>query len=176
MPLDSELQPDENLDVVRTSRDHESLQLKGFADKPATGSSSLASERIGAHRKASSRASGAAPHRISDPPHDGGRWLITRWPDAQSTTSSHLGANGRVSPLGDLPWQALVQRSRDPEGDAARALVAKGITGKLTILDGKTGQPRTIIDIENTALRTARKDVTPRASVASDVWREPAHV
>ena len=33
----------------------------------------------------------------------------------------------------------LIERSRDPECDAARALVAKGITGKLTILDGKTG-------------------------------------
>src|SRR5262245_15402373 len=37
----------------------------------------------------------------------------------------------------------LVERSRDPECDAARALVAKGITGKLTTLDGKTGKPRT---------------------------------
>ena len=42
----------------------------------------------------------------------------------------------------------LVERSRDPECEAARALVAKGMTGKLTILDGKTGKPRTTIDIE----------------------------
>ena len=42
----------------------------------------------------------------------------------------------------------LVERSRDPECEAARALVAKGMTGKFTMLDGKTGKPRTIIDIE----------------------------
>ena len=36
--------------------------------------------------------------------------------------------------------QLLVDRSRDPECDAARALVAKGITGKLTMLDGKSGR------------------------------------
>jgi hypothetical protein len=45
----------------------------------------------------------------------------------------------------------LVERSRDPECDAAPALVAKGITGKLTICDGKTGLPRTVIDIEKAA-------------------------
>ena len=47
--------------------------------------------------------------------------------------------------------QLLVERSRDPEFDAARALLAKGITGKLTMLDGRTGIPRTIIDIEKAA-------------------------
>jgi hypothetical protein len=45
----------------------------------------------------------------------------------------------------------LVERSRDPECDAARALIAKGITSKLTLCDGKTGIPRTIIDIEKAA-------------------------
>ena len=45
----------------------------------------------------------------------------------------------------------LVERSRDPECDAARALLAKGITGKLTMRDGKTGMPRTIINIEKAA-------------------------
>jgi hypothetical protein len=45
----------------------------------------------------------------------------------------------------------LVECSRDPDCDAARALLAKGVTGKLTLLDGKTGQPRTIIDIEKAA-------------------------
>jgi hypothetical protein len=45
----------------------------------------------------------------------------------------------------------LVQRSRDPECDAARALLAKGFTGKLTLLDGKTGRPRTIVNIEKAA-------------------------
>jgi hypothetical protein len=47
--------------------------------------------------------------------------------------------------------ELLVERSGDPECDAARALLAKGITGKLTMLDGKTGRPRTVIDIERAA-------------------------
>jgi hypothetical protein len=48
----------------------------------------------------------------------------------------------------------LVERSRDPECDAARALLAMRFTGKITMLDGKTGRPRTIIDIEKTARLT----------------------
>jgi hypothetical protein len=51
----------------------------------------------------------------------------------------------------------LVDRSRDPERDAARALVAQGYTGKLTMLDGKTGIPRTIIDIEKAAKLTVKE-------------------
>ena len=38
----------------------------------------------------------------------------------------------------------LVERSRDPECDAARALLARGIT-KLSLCDGKTGKPRTML-------------------------------
>ena len=46
----------------------------------------------------------------------------------------------------------IVESSRDPEHDAARALVALGFTGKLTLCDGKSGHPRTIIpDIERAA-------------------------
>jgi hypothetical protein len=52
----------------------------------------------------------------------------------------------------------LVERSRDPECDAARALVAKGITGTLTLLDGKTGLPRLTLDIEKAAKLTVRED------------------
>jgi hypothetical protein len=46
----------------------------------------------------------------------------------------------------------IVTNSRDPECDAARALKAMGVTGKLTMLDGVTGMPRTIINIEKAAL------------------------
>ena len=53
--------------------------------------------------------------------------------------------------------ELIVDRSRDPECDAARALLARGYTGKLTMLDGKTGIPRTIINIEKTALLTAEE-------------------
>jgi hypothetical protein len=52
----------------------------------------------------------------------------------------------------------LVDRSRDPECDAARALLAKGLTGKFTMLDGKTGKPRTIIDIEKAAKLTVSEE------------------
>jgi len=48
---------------------------------------------------------------------------------------------------GDL----IVQGSRDPEHDLARALLARGLTGKVTMLDSITGKSRTIINIENAA-------------------------
>ena len=51
----------------------------------------------------------------------------------------------------------LVDHSRDPECDAARALLAKGITGKFTMLDGRSGRPRTIIDIEKAARLTVEE-------------------
>lgn len=70
----------------------------------------------------------------------------------------------------------LVERSRDPECDAARALLARGITGKLTMLDGKTGNPRTIINIERAArlcvkegpLRFAPYESRPSASQTAE--------
>ena len=52
----------------------------------------------------------------------------------------------------------LVDRSREPELDAARALLVQGITGKLTMCDGKTGKPRTVINIEKAARLTVRED------------------
>ena len=57
----------------------------------------------------------------------------------------------------------LVDRSGDPECDAARALLAQGFTGKLTLCDGKTGIRRTIIDIEKAArLRSVETANAPR--------------
>ena len=50
--------------------------------------------------------------------------------------------------------ELIVDCSRDPECDAARALLARGYTGTLTMLDGKTGRPRAIIDIEQAARLT----------------------
>jgi hypothetical protein len=61
----------------------------------------------------------------------------------------HPLGNDRYSVLFD--GRLLVERSRDPECDAARALLARGYTGTLHMLDGKTGRPRTIIDIERAA-------------------------
>ena len=51
----------------------------------------------------------------------------------------------------------LVERSRDPECDAARALLAMGFTGKITLLDGATGRPRIIVDIQKAAQLTTEE-------------------
>src|SRR5262245_31178869 len=47
--------------------------------------------------------------------------------------------------------ELLIERSRDPECEAARAMLAKGFTGTLLMLDGKTGKPRILINIEKAA-------------------------
>jgi hypothetical protein len=41
---------------------------------------------------------------------------------------------------------------------AARALLAQAITGKLTLLDGKTGRPRVTVDIQKAAKLAVRED------------------
>ena len=53
--------------------------------------------------------------------------------------------------------QLLVEHSRDPECDAARALLARGIVGRLVMCDGETGTPRTIINIEKAARLAAEE-------------------
>jgi hypothetical protein len=52
----------------------------------------------------------------------------------------------------------LVENSHDPCCDAARALLVMGITGQLTMLDGKTGKPRAIINIEKAAELTVTEE------------------
>ena len=47
--------------------------------------------------------------------------------------------------------ETVVTDSRDAEHDLARALLAKGITGKVTLYDANSGKPRTLIDIEKAA-------------------------
>jgi hypothetical protein len=59
------------------------------------------------------------------------------------------GQGDRYSVIFD--GKLLVTRAHDPECDAARALLALGHIGKLTLCDGKTGIARTIIDIERAA-------------------------
>ena len=46
-----------------------------------------------------------------------------------------------------LDGELVLERSRDPECDLARFLLSRGIAGKVTMHDGKTGKPRTIVDI-----------------------------
>ena len=66
----------------------------------------------------------------------------------------------------------LVEGSGDPECDAARALLVQGITGKLTLCDGKTGIPRTIIDIEKAAkLRSVGLPMLPVSDATRHVQR-----
>ena len=48
---------------------------------------------------------------------------------------------------GDL----IVTDSRDAEHDLARALLARGYRGQVTLIDGKTCQPRTLVNIEKAA-------------------------
>jgi hypothetical protein len=96
-----------------------------------------------------------------------------------------LGAQG--FPYSDrynvvVAGKLLVKRSRDPECDAARALLAKGLKGKVTIFDGNTGRPRTIINIEKAAkvcvkegpLRFAPYESRPERPSAGEADREVA--
>jgi hypothetical protein len=77
-----------------------------------------------------------------------------------------LGASGM--PYSDrynvvFAGEIIVERSRDPETDLARALLARGYTGTVTMLDGVTGKPRTLIIIEKAAkLRTVETGTYPR--------------
>ena len=54
---------------------------------------------------------------------------------------------------GDL----VLEGCRDPECDLARILQARGYTGTVTMLDSRTGKPRTIINIEKAARVTAEE-------------------
>ena len=51
--------------------------------------------------------------------------------------------------------ELVVEGSRDPECDLARVLDSRGYTGKVTMLDGRSGKPRTIIIIQKAAKVTA---------------------
>ena len=55
----------------------------------------------------------------------------------------HPFGNGRYSILFD--GKLLVDRSCDPECDAARALLVRGYTGTLHMLDGKSGNPAPLV-------------------------------
>jgi hypothetical protein len=54
---------------------------------------------------------------------------------------------------GDL----ILERSRDPECDLARVLEARGLSGTVTMVSGKTGRPRTIINIATAAKLSAEE-------------------
>jgi hypothetical protein len=58
----------------------------------------------------------------------------------------------------EFDGEIIVVCSRNPEHDLARALLSRGLTGKVTMLDAKTGKPRTIIDIERAAKMTVEEN------------------
>jgi hypothetical protein len=70
-------------------------------------------------------------------------------------------AGGRVGYLYSVIFggEVIVSRSADPECDAARALLAKGIVGKLKLIDAE-GKPRTIINIEKAAQLSTEETAT----------------
>jgi hypothetical protein len=71
--------------------------------------------------------------------------------------------------------EIIVERSRDPETDLARALVARSHTGTVTMLDGATGKPRTTIDIQRAAkANRGRSAWSPLRKVARDRSGAPA--
>jgi hypothetical protein len=53
--------------------------------------------------------------------------------------------------LGD---EVIVRRSRDPEHDTARALLARGVGGRFRTIDFATGRPRMVVDVEKAARLT----------------------
>jgi hypothetical protein len=63
----------------------------------------------------------------------------------------------------------IVANSADPECDLARALLARGIRGSVTVIDADTGRPRSQVNIQNTARVSVREDrhIGPRF----DTWR-----
>jgi hypothetical protein len=64
-----------------------------------------------------------------------------------------IWSGGKAGYLGNvtLDGELVVERSRDPEHDLARVLQARGYTGHVTLHDGKTGRPRTLINVEKAA-------------------------
>ena len=47
--------------------------------------------------------------------------------------------------------ETIVSNSRDPEHDLARVLLARGIKGLVEVRDGRTGKPRSRVNIEQAA-------------------------
>jgi hypothetical protein len=47
--------------------------------------------------------------------------------------------------------EPIVTHSHDPECDLARALLARGVTGVVDVIDGVTGKPRSRVNIEKAA-------------------------
>jgi hypothetical protein len=57
-----------------------------------------------------------------------------------------------------LDGELIVEGSSDPECDLARALLARGVTGVVTVFDGASSRSRTLVNIERAANLTVRED------------------
>lgn len=75
------------------------------------------------------------------------------------TGSPYVTIASRRGTLYDVHFcgELIVRGSRNPECDLARALLAKGITGTVTIHDSNTGKPRTFVNIEKAARLTVEE-------------------
>src|SRR5262245_25745439 len=71
-------------------------------------------------------------------------------------------------------WRLLVVASRDLEPDTARALLARDYRGRVTIVDAKTGSPRTTFDIERLARLCTKEGQLRFAPYESRPERPPA--
>ena len=47
--------------------------------------------------------------------------------------------------------EVIVCNSRDPEHDLARALLARGFKGLVEVREGRTGKPRSLVNVEEAA-------------------------
>ena len=81
--------------------------------------------------------------------------------DIQLTHYTSTGARYRVTYLG----ATLVESARDPEFEACRALLARGITGTLVTYSPGGSVPRMRVDIEKGAKLIDRRERQRRAEV-----------
>ena len=82
-------------------------------------------------------------------PSEAGRPLQTGLSAVLHARGGHGGSWYRWSV--EFDGELVVDSSLNPECDLARVLEARGYSGKVTMLDGKNGTPRTIINIANAA-------------------------
>ena len=61
-----------------------------------------------------------------------------------------------------LGGEIILAESRDPAHDLARALLARGIRGRVEVCDGKTGKHRCTVNIEAAAKLRVSSDLRTR--------------
>ena len=100
----------------------------------------------------------------------GGQFTALLHPPARVTGVPFSGLYA-VSFRGEM----IVKNSRDPETDLARALIRKGLVGKLRIIDGNTGRHRSTIDVEKASRFVAEEGpVGPRFRKWRETWTDGA--